>query len=159
MSKDGSRLYVADKQGQIIQYSCEDIWNSSQTTSGSESLGLNAGSGVLKKSLVMRNHIPPKASDLEKFNKKQQSQKHKTLSTAQVGEQKGHIGEVVTIDITDDGKLLASGGKDKLLGVWDLTNTESTEWKAGIRGHKDVISVNPTCYLSTHHHAPIVSVD
>jgi ribosomal RNA-processing protein 9 len=93
----------------------------------------------------MQNHVPPKSSDLEKFHKKQESKKIKNLSTATPATQQGHIGEILSIDITEDETILASGGKDKLIGVWDLTDSQSSKWKAGLRGHKDIISVGLGC--------------
>ncbi|EGG08098.1 uncharacterized protein MELLADRAFT_85148 [Melampsora larici-populina 98AG31] len=141
LSKDGSRLFVADKQGQIIQYDSSSIWNTNSTSSNP----------MIQKRCIMKPHLPKKQSEIEKFKKKQSSQHHKTLSKIEVGDQDGHLGEVLTIDVSDDGKFLASAGKDKLLGVWDLTDLKDNEgnmngafgvrkWKAGIRGHKDIIS-------------------
>ncbi|KAH9817652.1 WD40-repeat-containing domain protein [Melampsora americana] len=143
LSKDGNGLFVADKQGQIIQYDTSSLWK----TNSNEAQDQNQRTkGLIKKICIMKNHIPKKQTEIEKFKKKQSSKNHKTLSKIEVGDQFGHLGEVLTIDISDDGTLLASGGKDKLLGVWDLTNQEKDgnleikKWKAGIRGHKDLIS-------------------
>ena len=54
---------------------------------------------------------------------------------------KGHTDEVLSLALSGDGKLLASAGKDRRLGVWD---TEKAEWIKGFSGrfgHKDTISV------------------
>ena len=56
---------------------------------------------------------------------------------------KGHTHEVLSLALSGDGKLLASAGKDRRLGVWD-TDTEKAEWIKGLTGHlghKDTISV------------------
>ncbi|MBW0515700.1 hypothetical protein O181_055415 [Austropuccinia psidii MF-1] len=137
LNKNGSRLYVSDKQGKIIQYDCAKIWTFSSAQDGVEEA---IQTGYIQSQRVMQNYVPPKRSDLEKYQKKQESKQHKTLSTARADEQKGHIGEVLTIDVTEDEKILASGGTDKLIGVWDLTNDCTNEWKVGLRGHKDVIA-------------------
>lgn len=145
LSKEGTRLFVADKQGQIIQYDTSSIFNPNSNSNSDPN-------PTIKKTCIMKQHIPKKQTDQEKFKKKQTSKNHKTLSKIEVGDQFGHLGEVLSIDVSDDGKLLASAGKDKLLGVWDLTETSTTsegdgngnvevkKWKAGIRGHKDIIS-------------------
>lgn len=55
-------------------------------------------------------------------------------------EMKGHTDEVLSLALSGDGKLLASAGKDRRLGVWD---TEKAEWIKGFSGHfghKDTIS-------------------
>ncbi|KAA1100094.1 pre-rRNA processing protein [Puccinia graminis f. sp. tritici] len=153
LNKDGSHLYVADKQGKIVQYDCSQIWTFSPPLDTTQST-LHAG--VIRPLRVMQNHVPPKSSDLEKFQKKQESKKIKSLSNAAPGTQDGHIGEILTIDITEDETILASGGKDKLVGVWDLTDSQSSKWKTGLRGHKDVISSisfqagTPTLYSASY---------
>ncbi|KAI7945135.1 hypothetical protein MJO28_010830 [Puccinia striiformis f. sp. tritici] len=149
----GSHLYVADKQGKIVQYDCSQIWSFSPPEGSTQS---TVHAGAIRPLRVMQNHVPPKNSDLEKFQKKQESKKIKSLSNATPGTQDGHIGEVLTIDITEDETILASGGKDKLIGVWDLTDSQSSKWKTGLRGHKDVISSisfqagTPTLYSASY---------
>ncbi|KAI0705649.1 WD40 repeat-like protein [Earliella scabrosa] len=53
------------------------------------------------------------------------------------GEVKGHSDEVWALAISPDGKYLASGGKDRRVGVWDV---EKNEWVKGFGGHRDCIS-------------------
>ncbi|KAK0469290.1 WD40-repeat-containing domain protein [Desarmillaria tabescens] len=66
--------------------------------------------------------------------------KGKGKAQASGEEVKGHTDEVLALALSDDGKYLASGGKDRRLGVWDA---ENAQW---IRGfiepmcHKDTIS-------------------
>ena len=49
----------------------------------------------------------------------------------------GHKGEVLTLALSDDGRILASGGTDKVVGVWD---TEREAWSRGLKGHRDTIA-------------------
>ncbi|KAH8112385.1 WD40 repeat-like protein [Phellopilus nigrolimitatus] len=49
----------------------------------------------------------------------------------------GHTDEVLALALSDDGKYLASGGKDRKLVVWDA---EKGEWLRSFGGHKDTIS-------------------
>ena len=50
----------------------------------------------------------------------------------------GHTDEVLALAICGNGKYLASGGRDKKVGVWDV---EKAEWVKGFGGHKDSVSV------------------
>ena len=54
------------------------------------------------------------------------------------GETQGHTDEVWALALSPDGKYLASGGKDRRVGVWDV---EKDEWVKGFGGHRDCISV------------------
>lgn len=59
----------------------------------------------------------------------------------------GHTDEVWALALSSDGKYLASGGKDRKVGVWDA---EKAEWIMGFGGHKDAISVSlipPSFYV------------
>ncbi|KAG0144993.1 hypothetical protein CROQUDRAFT_723718 [Cronartium quercuum f. sp. fusiforme G11] len=148
LTKDGKRLFVSDKSGQIIGYDSSSIWLS--TINSKNKIGL-------QKKLILKNHIPiKKLSGKEKYEKKKSSKGlPKTLSNVKEGDQFGHLGEILTFDLSDDGNLLASGGKDKLIGVWDISinNNKNNQqqdqnlkeqktliWKTGMRGHKDLIS-------------------
>jgi ribosomal RNA-processing protein 9 len=46
---------------------------------------------------------------------------------------------VLTLALSDDGRYLASAGKDRRVGVWDA---EKGEWVRGFGGHRDTISVS-----------------
>ncbi|KAG8822168.1 pre-rRNA processing protein [Serendipita sp. 411] len=52
-------------------------------------------------------------------------------------EAEGHTDEIWALSVSSDGKFLATGGKDKRVGVWDI---ERGVWLKGFRGHKDSIS-------------------
>ncbi|KAA1474455.1 WD40 repeat-like protein [Dentipellis sp. KUC8613] len=49
----------------------------------------------------------------------------------------GHTDEVLALALSDNGKYLASAGKDRKVGVWDV---EKDEWVKGFGGHRDTIS-------------------
>ena len=56
---------------------------------------------------------------------------------------KGHTDEVYTLSVSADGKRLASGGKDRKVGIWDISSTErgkGCHWLQGLRGHRDTIA-------------------
>lgn len=54
----------------------------------------------------------------------------------------GHTDEVLSLALSEGARYLASGGKDRRVGVWDV---EKGEWVKGFGGHRDTISV---CILS-----------
>lgn len=58
---------------------------------------------------------------------------------------KGHVDEVLTLALSGDGAYLASAGKDRRVGVWDVVKAE---WVTSFGGHKDTISVSPRRSLS-----------
>lgn len=53
----------------------------------------------------------------------------------------GHTGEILSIAATENDKWLVTAGRDKLIGVWDVSGAEP-EWKTGMRGHKDAVTVS-----------------
>ncbi|KAJ7171653.1 WD40-repeat-containing domain protein [Mycena crocata] len=52
----------------------------------------------------------------------------------------GHTDEVLGLALSGDGKLLASAGKDRRLGVWDVEKDAWIKGFVGQMGHKDLIS-------------------
>ncbi|KAI0320397.1 WD40 repeat-like protein [Amylostereum chailletii] len=49
----------------------------------------------------------------------------------------GHTDEILSLALSGNGKYLASAGKDRKVGVWDV---EKGEWVKGFGGHRDTIS-------------------
>ncbi|WVQ98318.1 hypothetical protein IAU59_005441 [Kwoniella sp. CBS 9459] len=68
------------------------------------------------------------------------------------GMEDGHEGEVLSIAASEDGKWLVSGGRDKVIGVWDVSGDEP-KWVRGLRGHKDAVTsvVLPPLNNPSHH--------
>jgi hypothetical protein len=61
----------------------------------------------------------------------------------------GHVDEIWTLALSGDGRTLASGGKDKVVGVWEVGEVDSNgkgkgKWRAGFGGHRDGITVRPS---------------
>lgn len=53
----------------------------------------------------------------------------------------GHTDQVLTLALSEDGKVLASGGADKVVGAWDVQG-DGAEWLRGLGGHKDKVAVS-----------------
>ncbi|KAI0275730.1 WD40 repeat-like protein [Russula aff. rugulosa BPL654] len=56
---------------------------------------------------------------------------------ATIAETPGHFDEVLTLALSDDGRYLASAGKDRRICVWDAGKGE---WVRAFGGHRDMIS-------------------
>ena len=53
----------------------------------------------------------------------------------------GHDGEILCLAASEDGKWLVSGGRDKMVGIWNVENNEP-KWVTGMKGHKDAVTVS-----------------
>jgi ribosomal RNA-processing protein 9 len=132
LSHDASRVYMAGKEGGI---SCSDVASGKQLSyapklrrQGSTSNG-SGGKGKGKK----KGNTP--ASELS-----------------------GHSDEVLALALSGDGKYLVSGGKDRIIGVWDVSGDQENPgddkrvglaWVKGFGGHKDTISVSSFTSMSS----------
>jgi ribosomal RNA-processing protein 9 len=74
---------------------------------------------------------PPSKGSSKKGKKKQTSP-----------EVDGHTDEILALALSDDGRYLASGGKDRRIGVWDVQG-DGIKWLRAFKGHRDTISVRP----------------
>ncbi|CEH16543.1 U3 snoRNP-associated protein (contains WD40 repeats) [Ceraceosorus bombacis] len=78
-------------------------------------------------------------------------------SASMLGEKEGHTDEIWSLALSDDGTLLASGGRDRRVGLWAIepradarelsdvassrqTLTAAPRWVAGLSGHKDSVT-------------------
>jgi ribosomal RNA-processing protein 9 len=116
VSDDGSAFFTAGKEGSIIR------WNL-----------LNG------KRLAVFAKVRPSLSSGDRKGKAKM-----TADAHAANEIQGHTDEVLALALSSDGRYLASGGRDKRLGVWDVAKNE---WVRSFGGHRDVISVS--CTLSS----------
>ncbi|KAI0342215.1 WD40 repeat-like protein [Trametopsis cervina] len=83
-------------------------------------------------------HTGRKSHTFLKVRPTQEKGKGKGKAKAEPTEElKGHTNEIWALALSPDGRLLASGGKDRRVGVWDV---EKNEWLKGFHGHRDSIS-------------------
>lgn len=68
------------------------------------------------------------------------STRHKvgTIQRGDPGKSNGHVGHILALAVSSDGKYLASGGRDRTLYVWD---SESLTLIKALKSHRDTISV------------------
>ena len=84
-------------------------------------------------------YFPKAPSETSKAGKEAKAlEKGKGKSKAE--EVGGHTSEVLALALSHDGTILASGGKDKVIGVWNVEG-EGGKWKRGLGGHKDKVAV------------------
>lgn len=81
---------------------------------------------------------PSETSKRSKEEAKKTLEKGKGKSKAE--EVGGHSSEVLALALSYDGTILASGGKDKVIGVWNVEG-EGGKWRRGLGGHKDKVAV------------------
>jgi len=60
------------------------------------------------------------------------------LSYGQPKDPNGHHDEILTMDVSFDGKYLISAGKDRMIIIWNLIDMN---FKDALRGHRDTINV------------------
>lgn len=64
--------------------------------------------------------------------------KRHILSYGQPKDPNGHKSEILTIDISFDGKFLISAGRDNIIKIWNLINYS---FYGNLEGHKGNINV------------------
>ena len=73
--------------------------------------------------------------------------KQKSVKGKQKADPNGHTDEIWTLALSSDGKHLASGGKDRVVGIWNIENTDGISWVKGFTGHRDSISVSALTFV------------
>jgi ribosomal RNA-processing protein 9 len=108
VSEDLKTLFTSGKEGNIVKH--------------------DLVSGNAQK--VFYKHVTPR----------QQRENGKGKGKAPLRQQvfEGHLDEVLALALSSDGRWLASGGKDRQVGVWDV---HGERWVRSIGKHKDSISV------------------
>lgn len=68
-----------------------------------------------------------------KANRQERKQKGGAKKTIPVG----HYDEILTLAASDDGRFLVSGGRDRVLHIWDASTNEIID---SFKGHRDIIT-------------------
>lgn len=56
-----------------------------------------------------------------------------------LGADEGHTAGVLALALSHDGRRLASGGHDRRIGVWDVSEEAHGRWLRALTGHKDAV--------------------
>ena len=88
--------------------------------------------------------------DLRTGKKISTAYKQRSVKGKQKADPDGHTDEIWTLALSSDGKYLASGGKDRVVGVWDVESTDGISWVKGFTGHRDSISVSTPTFIPTY---------
>lgn len=131
-SHDGRWLYTSSKDGAILKYDLSAVSTSTPSSSASD-----ARPPRITRVAYMRKAV----SD----SQKRDAEKHKRFDSAldkgkgkEVAE--GHTDEILDLAISHDGKMLASAGRDKVIGCWNVEG-DGGKWTRGLGGHKDAVGV------------------
>ncbi|GAA6028387.1 hypothetical protein JCM8097_007007 [Rhodosporidiobolus ruineniae] len=128
-SHDGHWLYTSSKDGAILKYDLSSVTASSSSSASPTSR-------------ISRVAYFPKAPSVSQLRKAEKQ--GRVLAAADKGKGKepqlpqGHTDEILQLAISADGKVLASAGRDKVIGCWDVEG-EGGKWVRGLGGHKDVV--------------------
>lgn len=82
-------------------------------------------------------------------SQKRDGEKHKRFDAVAQDKGKGkevaegHTDEILDLAISHDGRILASAGRDKVIGCWNVEG-DGGKWTRGLGGHKDAVGVSLT---------------
>jgi len=131
-SHDGQWLYTASKDGGIIKYDLRAISSSSPSTSSQPAPRITRVAQVGKTLSASEKRKPQPAKKGDKGKGKETTE--------------GHSDEILDLAISHDGLVLASAGRDKILGCWNVEG-DGLKWSRGLAGHKDKLAVSPKSLL------------
>ncbi|GHJ83915.1 hypothetical protein NliqN6_0317 [Naganishia liquefaciens] len=124
-------LFTANKEGALARYSLGDL----------KMVGTPFGQSV--------TNVGKKGGKGKQGGKAGKAKGGATVKDGKAAVQ-GHAGAVLCLAASEDGKYLLTGGKDKVIGVWQLeTPVLSSEdgagdagvkWLRGLSGHKDAVT-------------------
>ncbi|WFD34171.1 pre-rRNA processing protein [Malassezia cuniculi] len=143
---DGSPVFFsADKSGRIIEWSLRDgrqvaVLPASGTESAPESH--TSGAARRRAHARMKGKFPVDANGPKKM--------HIFEGCIPLSAGEGHTKAVLSLSLSNDGRYLASAGRDKRIGVWYIAPhttperarqgaVERTRWLRALTGHKDAV--------------------
>jgi ribosomal RNA-processing protein 9 len=118
-----------------------------RVASGSPYLYTASKSGAIAKFSLPTGRLTqhfPRAGRAEKAKKGKGRERESTLGNEVQLE--GHRDEIWDLALSQDGRFLVSGGKEGIVGVWDVEG-EKGRWVRGLKGHRDSITVRSQAFL------------
>ncbi|KAH8914809.1 WD40 repeat-like protein [Atractiella rhizophila] len=107
-----SHIYTSSKEGTIIKWSLSQIPTNDQT-------GLTG-----RITYIAKSRSQPKKEG---------------KGVTQRGKVSNHHGEILTLAVSEDGRRVVSGGRDNVIGLWDVEG-EKLEWITGNKAHRDAVT-------------------
>lgn len=126
-SLDGAWLYTGSKDGSIIKWRLNPALDNGDGSSSASSSEPGSSNSL---------------SQTAYFRKAYSRHDEQTNSASEKGKEKapqGHTDEVLTLAISHDGKILASGSKDRSIGAWNVEG-DAGHWLRALSGHRDAVS-------------------
>lgn len=148
VSEDCRSLFTASKDGSIARWDISSLVSPTPPTPSNLATSEPSTSQLPH---IVKTDFVPKRPALNKGKGKGKHLRQDAKGKATIARNQpsqdvvthGHTDEIYSLSISSDGKRLASGGKDRRVGVWDVssgTRSQGCKWVAGLKGHKDTIS-------------------
>ena len=141
VTEDGCWLYTGSKDGSILKWDLRAVTASAPVASTSTS-ALSPVSEADRPRITKAAYFSKRTPDAALRNPALKAAAEERAAKGKGRENlSGHTDEVLDLAISWDGKVLASAGKDKVIGVWDVEG-EGGKWMRGLAGHKDRVAVS-----------------
>ena len=137
--EDCTHLFTASKDGSVAKYDISSL----------VSPPVDASAATILPKIVKLDFIPKRPStskNKKSINRASEVRGKPDIKKNQPSQDQdtpGHTDEIYSLALSSDGKRMASGGKDRKIGVWDTSSSTQgagCKWIQGLRGHRDSIA-------------------
>lgn len=139
------RLYVANKRGTVVAYAMPSLELCGRPF-GQGAERVESNKGKKKKKQVGTSAAGTGAG----------GRNRNPASAAEAAAASGHRGEILCLAASEDGRYVVTGGRDKMLGVWEVQQQEGgggVRWLRALPGHKDAVtSISIPALANASHH-------
>ncbi|KAN0059633.1 pre-rRNA processing protein [Thecaphora frezii] len=158
VSSDATSLFTAGKEGSVVRWRLRDgkmvrvlprrakrLDAEGRPVAPAKSQRSKTSGAARRRERMTRNKGKARAVDGDDAEGGGEGEAA-AASYLDVGEGEGHTDEIWALSISSDGKYLASGGKDRRIGIWSLgdggggSGGGDERWIKALGGHKDSIS-------------------
>lgn len=147
--EDCSQLFTASKDGSVARYDVAPLISSTPLAALTSGPSVNDKDTKIQKLDYIAKCRSESSSSRKGKNRASESKGKPDIKKNQPSQDQdtpGHTDEIYSLSLSMDGSRMASGGKDRRIGIWDTSNTAATKdgegckWMRGLRGHKDSIA-------------------